>query len=386
MHTQEQFALAFGDAHAPQATAPHDSPGPKASKASKPRARRASAQAVEAIAVNPVVHAAPGLLNAPAPTALEAMALALEQSPDYRVLRRLVPTLHFEREPLGPVAHVLVLDTETTGLEAARDQVIELALLRVAVDTATGLPVGTVQVYDGLEDPGRAIPAAITGITGITDDMVRGHRLDEARIAELVQGVDLVVAHNAGFDRPFVEARLPQFGQLNWACSFAELNWKARGQGSARLESLAQACGIFYSAHRAETDCHALLAVLAKPLANFGPLAGADASAAQVTGLAVLLAAAGQTHHRLQATGAPFDAKDALKARGYRWDAQQRVWGTTLRTEAALKDELAWLADAVYGGQATRVRVEAMDARQRYSTRAGTAAMRLAESGFALGE
>ena len=35
------------------------------------------------------------------------------------------------------------------------------------------------------------------------------------------------------------------------------------GQGSAKLESLALACGWFYDAHRAETDCHALLAVLA---------------------------------------------------------------------------------------------------------------------------
>ena len=91
--------------------------------------------------------------------------------------------------------------------------------------------------------------------------------------------------------------------------------------------------------------------------------------------MGVLLAAASQTHHRLQATGAPFEAKDLLKARGYRWDGQQRVWGTTLRSEVALADELAWLADAVYNGP-TRVRVETLSAHQRYSTRGGVAAMR----------
>lgn len=384
MHTQEQFGLAFGDgADLPAGT----SPSPSAT-ARKPRVRRAtppkpapSASGAE-FEVPLVVPVPPGASSA---ADLEAMACALEKSPDYRVLRRLVPTWHFDREPQGPVVQVLVLDTETTGLEASREQVIELALLRVAVDTATGLPVGAVQVYDGLEDPGRAIPAAITEITGINDAMVRGQRLDEARIAELTDGVDLVVAHNAGFDRPFVEARLPRFAQLAWACSFADLNWKARGQASARLESLALACGQFYSAHRAETDCHALLSVLARPLADFGPAPVAD-DAAQGTGLAALLAAAGQVHHRLQATGAPFEAKDALKARGYRWDAHQRVWGTTLRSEEALRAELAWLAEAVYGGHATRVKVEALDARQRYSSRAGTATMCLVAPGFDLGE
>jgi DNA polymerase-3 subunit epsilon len=328
----------------------------------------------------------------------EALAQVLAHHPDYRVLRRLVPTLHFQREPLGPVRTLLVLDTETTGLEAAKEKVIELALLRVAVDTATGLPVGPVQVYDGLEDPGRPIPATITEITGITDAMVRGQRLDEARVAELMQGVDLVVAHNAGFDRPFVEARLPGFAHLAWACSFADMDWKKLGQSSAKLENLALACGWFYDAHRAETDCHALLAVLAQPLARFGHPAHSHAANPSAdapeggqgesadTGLATLLQAATQTQHRLQATGAPFEAKDVLKARGYRWDAQQRVWGTTLRSEAALADELAWLADAVYGGQATRVRVEALDAFQRFSVRGGTSGMRLvAPSGSAAG-
>ena len=340
----------------------------------------------------------------------EDMALTLDAHPDYRVLRRLVPTMDFGglSEPSSParLRTLLVLDTETTGLDATRDKVIELALLRVTVDADTGRPVGAVQVYDGLEDPGIPVPPAITDITGITTDMVRGQRLDETRVAELMQGVDLVVAHNAGFDRPFVEGRLPAFARLPWACSWADVDWKALGQGSAKLESLALACGWFYDAHRAETDCHALLAVLAQPVARFagGGHAAALIVAPTVSGeegqhalqpqagttpsltlLNTLLEAAGQTHHKLQATGAPFDAKDALKARGYRWDGTQRVWATVLRSEAALTAELAWLADAVYGGRSTRVRVESLDARQRYANRPGVPEMRLVEGGLLAG-
>jgi DNA polymerase-3 subunit epsilon len=313
-------------------------------------------------------HAAP-VSVAPAPalaaanagpaTSAEAMARTLEAHPDYRVLRRLVPRLAFPSAS-GPVATLLVLDTETTGLNPARDKVVELALLRVTVDLATGQPVGPVQVYDGLEDPGMPMPEEITGITGITDEMLRGQALDEARVLGLLDGADLVLAHNAGFDRPFVEARLPQFAALNWACSFADIDWSQEGRGSAKLTALAGELGLFYDAHRAEMDCHALLAVLMAPLPS-----------SQVSGLMRLIEAARTPTFRLQATNAPFDAKDALKARGYRWDGAQKVWHTRLPSEAALGLECEWLKTAVYSGRNSRVQVEELDGQTKYSARPG---------------
>jgi DNA polymerase-3 subunit epsilon len=294
-----------------------------------------------------------------APTEPEALARELAQHPDFRVLRRLVPRQQFEPTQ-GAVRRVVVLDTETTGLDQSRDRIIELAMLRVDVALSTGLPCGEVLVYDGLEDPGMPISPEIQAITGISNEMVQGKRLDEARIASLLEGADLIIAHNAAFDRPFVEARLPQFAELAWACSFADIDWKAQGHGSAKLEYLAMDLGWFYDAHRAEVDCHALLTVLQACL----PLTGQ-------TGLAHLLAIAGQTSYRLQATGAPFEAKDDLKARGYRWNAEQKVWHTRLADEAALQTECDWLRATVYGRRAARVQVERLDAHVRYAARSG---------------
>ena len=292
---------------------------------------------------------------------LESMALQLEANPDYRVLRRLKPCR--EWPPLTPgqdVCKVVVLDTETTGLDQSKEKIIEIALLRVDVDTSTGMPVGAVQVYDGLEDPGIPISREIEGITGISDAMVRGQRLDEERIACLLDGVDLVIAHNAGFDRQFVEARLPQFCHFAWACSFADIGWKSQGRNSAKLESLALEMGYFYDAHRAEMDCHALLAVLASPLPQLPH-----------TGLAHLIAQAARPSYRLQATNAPFEAKDQLKSRGYRWNAEQKVWHTRLDDETALAAELEWLKHNVYPSRAASVLCERLDARVRYSSRLG---------------
>ena len=302
-----------------------------------------------------VTTVAPAVMPTP-----EDMAALLQTHPDYRVLRRLAPIHHFDRVAQGPVKRILVLDTETTGLDQSRDKIIELAMLRVDVDTATGLPVGPVTVYDGLEDPGMPISPEIEEITGISSVMVQGQRLDEARIAALLADADLVIAHNAGFDRPFCEARLPGFAQIPWGCSFAEIDWKKEGHGSAKLEYLAMENGWFYEAHRAEVDCHALLAVLGETLPTSGG-----------TGLGQILAASSACVYRLQANQAPFEAKDLLKARAYRWNAEQKVWHTRLADEAELEAELAWLKSEVYDGRPARVQVEKLDAWVKYSSRQG---------------
>ena len=289
----------------------------------------------------------------------EAMAQALAQHPDFRVLRRLVP--HSDYGPMNGQAtqRVIVLDTETTGLDSKSESIIELAMLSVLVDTATGLPVGPVTIYESFEDPGKQIPPQITEITGIDDSMVQGQRIDDAAVIALVQQADLIVAHNAGFDRPFVEARFPVFAGKAWGCSFIGIDWKKEGSGSAKLEFLASERGWFYDAHRAQVDCHALLQVLTSPLAD------------GQTGLSRLLAGADQTRYKLRATGAPFESKEKLKARGYRWDGEGRVWWCSLASDVLLDAECEWLRDEVYGRRSARVQLEALDSRVQYSSRLG---------------
>lgn len=340
-----------------------DCPAPVVETA-KPRSRRQTPPAELPVAVSAAPRAgnlAPTLGSLPPEEGLEAMAQRLEQSSNYRVLRRLQPRVVWPDLPSADPMTLLVLDTETTGLDSTRERIIELGMLRLRVDRITGIPMGPVQVFDGLEDPGKPIPPEVVAITGITDDKVRGQRLDEQRIADLLDGVELVIAHNAGFDRPFVEGRLPAFAQMDWACSFAEVDWKTRGRTSSKLENLAHAVGLFYDAHRADVDCHALLAVLAQD----GDSADAE------TPLQELLTSASRTSYRVHANRSPFEAKDLLKTRGYRWNAEQKVWSTSVSSEDALAAEQQWLAAHVYGPRGGSIGVEALDARSRYSSRGG---------------
>ena len=292
------------------------------------------------------------------------MADQLSAHPDFKVKRRLLPILNFGPGTGGPTRRVLVLDTETTGLDWRAESIIELAMLAVDVDLQTGKPVGEVEVYEDFEDPGRPIPPEIVKLTGITTQDVKGQRLNEEKIKDMVQRADLIVAHNAGFDRPFVENRLEVFEHKAWACSFQGINWKAQGMGSAKLEFLCSELGWFYDAHRAQVDCHALLRVLSSPLQS-------DTSEGSSTGLQQLFKAAENARTVVKAFGSPFETKDKLKARGYRWDAEARVWYTAVKSAEALDAEAEWLKSEVYGGRAARIGLETQDALVQFSSRSG---------------
>jgi DNA polymerase-3 subunit epsilon len=54
----------------------------------------------------------------------------------------------------------------------------------------------------------------------------------------------------------------------------------------------------------------------------------------------------------IEAVGAPFSARGALKARSYRWDSGARFWWREV-SEETLQDELAWVASRIYGGMET---------------------------------
>jgi DNA polymerase-3 subunit epsilon len=291
---------------------------------------------------------------------LEALAARLSAHPDYRVLRRLDPAYAGGPKIMGAnVRRAAIVDVETTGMDSGADQVIELGILVFEYGADTGQVGPVVDRYSGLEDPGRPIPPESTAIHHITDEMVQGKKIDDSAVADILNGVGLVIAHNAKFDRPFLEARLPLLEGFHWACSIRDVAWKVHGYGSSALEFLAYRAGVFYEGHRAQTDCLAVLKVLAGPLGESGAPA-----------LYALLASARQPSYRVAALGSPFETKDVLKARGYRWHMEGKVWVGEVAV-AEREAELAWLKETVYSGEGVEVEIETLTAKQRYSNREG---------------
>lgn len=291
----------------------------------------------------------------------EALAQQLEQHPDYKVLRRLTPQHLITPELAGQkMCKGVVLDTETTGFDVENDRVIELGMLLFEFDPVSGAIHQVLEVFDELEDPGFEIPPASIAVHHITDEMVRGKRIDDARVAGFLKNVDVVIAHNASFDRPFVEARWPVFETLNWGCSIKDIDWREEGFGSAKLEYLLSTQGYFYEAHRAETDCWALIALLNHVLPQ-----------SQQTALLALLEKLNQAQQKVYAINSPFETKDMLKARGYRWSPDLRCWSRVLASAPDMQQELSWLKKNVYGDRNARVEVESLGGKVRYSNREG---------------
>jgi DNA polymerase-3 subunit epsilon len=290
---------------------------------------------------------------------LEHLAATLSADPDYKVLRRIKPRDELAPTPNRPLAKGVVIDTETTGLDPDTCKIIEIGLIAFEYDPVFGQPIRVIGSYGGLEDPGHPLSKETTDLTGITDVMVAGQRIDSDRVNSLVANASIVIAHNADFDRPFLEYRLPVFSSLPWACSLSDIDWIAEKLGSRKLDYIAFQMGFFFGAHRAEEDCQALLEILAHPL----PVSGQP-------GLKPLLDRLPNVGYTIYALNSPFATKDALKARQYRWDAEGKVWHRTLAGADAFNEEIAWLKATVYGGRSAKIDVEERDARSRFSRQA----------------
>lgn len=246
----------------------------------------------------------------------------------------------------------VVLDVETTGLRDD-DKMIELAMRRFRYDAA-GRIVKIGRAWSWREDPGRPLPIEVIRLTGITDQDLVGQRIDDRIATDILAGADLVIAHNAAFDRPRVETRLPDLPTLRWACSCAEIDWQDAGFEGRSLGWLCAQAGYFFDAHRAEADVDAVITLLRHERTDGRTLMWElDDSAAHDS-------------HFIEATGAAYGVKDDLRLRGYRWNSRNQVWWREVPDRDLLSEEF-WLASQVYaGGRGSRGSGPRITARTAY--------------------
>jgi len=148
---------------------------------------------------------------------------------------------------------LLILDTETTGLDPQTDRCIEVGA--VLFDVAHRSVLSQVSFLLPCEHN------AAMGVNGIEASLTQqphpwqqGLQCFEA----LLDAADLVVAHNAAFDRQwFGLDPLPPIHKP-WLCTMEDIRWPAdrqlRPNPSVRDLALAYAVPV-WAAHRALTDC-----------------------------------------------------------------------------------------------------------------------------------
>lgn len=284
----------------------------------------------------------------------EKLAQQLSLIPGFRVLRELEANSNVERLPTTADGEQIgaVLDFETTGLNFDRDHPIELAFQRFIFD-GSGNISAIEQIKSWREDPGVQIPSSLTRLTGLTTADLVGQCFADQQIIESLENVAVLIAHNAGFDRPFFDKRFPTLAKKAWACTLTQIDWLSLGFDGRSLGYLLMQAGWFFQGHRAANDVAALTKLLTLKAEGFGTIFGR------------LLDRSATTSVCIDAVGAPFELKDLLKDAGYRWKPSQRLW--SLETNEALVDDaMAWLDENIYHG-ANRARLRRITAKERFT-------------------
>jgi DNA polymerase III subunit epsilon len=279
-----------------------------------------------------------------------------------RILHEFHPRLHYHTGTAGATHVALFADIETTGLDHHTDTIIELSAIRFHYSRQPPAIDHLDPPFHALEDPRRPLPPFITALTGLTSATLAGHHIDDAAVTDLLRDVSLVVSHNARFDRPLLERRLPAFASFPWACSMADVPWRTLGFPSVNLECLLMKhCGEFFDPHHAQSDCYAGIHILATP------------TAAGDNPFALLLTAATTPTVRVWAVGSPFTLKDRLRTRTYRWYPgdlhRPKAWYRDLPPDA-VDAECDWLHEHIYDGRRAHITFDHVDAHDRYSARA----------------
>ncbi len=149
---------------------------------------------------------------------------------------------------------IVVLDTETTGLSFRRNELIQISAARIS-----GREV--VERFDTFVHPSGPIPREIQELTGIRDLDVLDAPLPEDAVAGLADfvGGQPILAHNALFDRTFVEGVNggEEVSDI-WIDTLALSRIALPRLSSHRLSDLAEAFGCALVTHRATDDVDAL--------------------------------------------------------------------------------------------------------------------------------
>ena len=202
---------------------------------------------------------------------------------------------------------ICFLDIETTGLDKEEDKIIEIAIKCIEITKENGLDIHVIDAYESFQDPGVAIPKESIKIHGITDDMVKNQSIDWEYVENIFNKAPLIVAHNAQFDRSFVDLNLELSKNKIWACSINDIDWESKGFKAYKQELLAIWHGFYYESHRAMMDVDALIHLVT------------HSSYIENKPIVELIQNAKKPLCRVEATYAKFEYKNLLKKRNYRW-------------------------------------------------------------------
>ena len=176
------------------------------------------------------------------------------------------------RDLFADYRRILIFDTETTGLDFARDEIIQFSGVTLVLE---GEDVSVEQQYDRLIQlaPGQTVPPEIERLTGITTQALQEQGIPRAQaaaeIGALMAGNTLLTAYNAHFDLSFLYHMLARNGDPTCLRGKDKLDlltvYRDRRDYPHRLFNAIEAYGLqdsVQNSHRADEDTLATVSVM----------------------------------------------------------------------------------------------------------------------------
>ena len=214
------------------------------------------------------------------------------------------------------IEKILILDTETTGLDEKKDEVLEIGCILFDVSFRCVLSQASflIPVNTNEAEHINGISAEVTKISQPWEDGLNF-------FLKLVDCSDYIVAHNVEFDKKwFGKGRLPKIDK-KWICSLEDINWSFQKSLKSRpsVTELALSFSIpVWNLHRALSDCFYLSEVFKK-----------------CENLEELLLKAIEPRFLYKAL-VSYEERSLAKKAGFRWNSPvQGAWSRKLTTEEA---------------------------------------------------
>lgn len=210
---------------------------------------------------------------------------------------------------------IFITDSETTGLPNQEPKAVMIEFAGILYHVETRARVASVQCL--IHSPSNAaehinkISVAALEVVNPKDNpamkAVSGYAKKYAQT--LWDAADYVIAHNASFDKIFMDPVFNPEGKTQWRCSKNDIKFP-KAKNARSLVYIAVDHGVFpFGAHRAMNDCTVLADCLD-----------------QVPDLADQLSQRPQETARWETIDLPFERNADAKAAGFRFDRDKKVW------------------------------------------------------------
>jgi len=214
--------------------------------------------------------------------------------------------------------NICVLDTETTGLDAAKGKVLEIAAVLYNIPTRSIISQASTLCF-AEENPALEINRiSVDSLKKMTPALqIAGWQM----LKTMLESCDAIVAHNAEFDKKWIET-LAEFQQISmnkkWICTKNDVIWPIRKGVPLNLICICADLGVpIINTHRALADCLLLVDALEC-----------------IDDLDYFLDKSGKGRMMYHAQ-ISYEQRQIVKDAGFQWDNLKKVWFAKLTPEIA---------------------------------------------------